>query len=103
LFLVLHMAEMGVLDGEFVQPELFLQRFEFARLWVLDRHPHEAVGPAGIGADVFDGYVGDLFAVLIRDAVDEHLSPPLQLELYQIPRARQATQRLGRHHRVDQR
>ena len=66
-----------VLDGEFVQAELLGHQREFLIAGFEQRHPDEAIGPDDVVRDCFDADVGQLPAVLVRDAVDDHvLSAP---------------------------
>ena len=71
-------AVAGVLDGELVQTEHFLHRFDLGGVGILQRDPDETVRPADVLADLADGDVGDLFPVLVGRAVDEH---PLDIVL----------------------
>ena len=63
-----------VLDGEIVQAELRLHLGELVLRGVLQRHPDEAAGPGDELADVVDRAIGELAAVLVGDAVDQHVA-----------------------------
>ena len=65
-------AVARVLDRELVQVEFLLHRGELARPGILQRDPDEAVGAADVVADVLGWDVGELLAVLVGDAVDQH-------------------------------
>jgi hypothetical protein len=57
-----------------VQAELRLHLDELFLRGVLQRHPGEAAGLDDELADVIDRAVGELGAVLIGDAVDQHVA-----------------------------
>ena len=61
-----------VLDGELVQAELVRHLVQLLARGLEQRDPDEAVRPADVLADVLDRDVGDLAAVLVRDAADQH-------------------------------
>ena len=63
-----------VLHGELVQPELGGHLVELVVRRLEQRHPDEAIGPAHVFADVGSRDIGDLAAVLVRHAGDEHRS-----------------------------
>ena len=67
-------AVAGVLDGEFMQVELFLQVRKFLGLRIFQRHPDETFRAVEISADI-DGrdMVGEPFAILIGEAVNKHV------------------------------
>jgi hypothetical protein len=67
------MAVLRVLDGEFVQAELLRHVREFARAGLLQRDPDEAVGQVPVSIDFVDLDVGELAAVLIGRAIDQHV------------------------------
>jgi hypothetical protein len=62
-----------VLHREFVQVELVLHRVQLLVGGVLQRDPDEAVRPRQVLADLRDRNVGELAAVLVGDAVDQHV------------------------------
>ena len=66
------MTVLRIFDGKLMQAEDLLQRVELARLRVFQGNPDEACRPADIRRYLFDGNVGELMAVLIGCAVDEH-------------------------------
>ena len=66
------MPVAGVFDRQWMQVELALQILEFGRLRVGDGDPDKAVGMPDELTDLRDGDVGDLAAVAVGDAVDEH-------------------------------
>ena len=57
-----------------VQAELRLHLDELFLRGVLQRHPDEAAGPGDELADVVDRAIGELAAVLVSDAVDQHVA-----------------------------
>jgi hypothetical protein len=61
-----------ILDGQFVQVELLLHLAQFVVGRVAQGHPDEAVRLEQPSVDVLDGYVGELAAVLVGHAVDQH-------------------------------
>ena len=61
-----------ILDGQLVQVELAGDLVELALRRLEHRHPDEAVGTMHVLAHVGDGNVGDLPAVFVGDAADEH-------------------------------
>src|SRR5262245_35252632 len=65
----------GVFDGQVVEPKLLLHLAELGLVGVAQGHPHEAVGAAHVVVNLLLGDVGQLLAVLVGDAVDEHWSP----------------------------
>ena len=66
------MALLRVFDRQRVEIELFGHDLELAGLRVLDRHPHEAIGPRQVVADFTDRDVREFLPSLVRDAVDQH-------------------------------
>jgi hypothetical protein len=65
-------AVARVVDGELVQAELLGHFVEFLVRRLEQRDPDEAVGPAHVLADVLGRDVGELAAVLVGDAADQH-------------------------------
>ncbi len=65
-------AHQRVFDSEFVQAELFLHHAELVRTRVLQCDPDEALGPRNVLADVFDRDIGELAAILVGRAIDQH-------------------------------
>ena len=63
---------LRILDRQRVQIELRLHRGELLRRRVQQRDPDEAFRPADVSADLARLDVGQLAAVLIGNAVDEH-------------------------------
>ncbi len=61
-----------ILDGELVEVELARDLVELALRRLEHRHPDEAVGTMHVLAHVGDGNVGDLPAIFVGDAADEH-------------------------------
>jgi len=66
------MTVLRVFHCKLVQPEFTLHNIELFRLWVFERDPDKAVRPAQILMDLPDSDVGQLAAVLIGCAIDEH-------------------------------
>jgi hypothetical protein len=62
----------GVLHRERVEIELLLHLCKFGVVRVFQCNPHEAVRAADVVADIALVDVGELLAVLIGDAVDQH-------------------------------
>jgi len=70
------MAVAGIFHRQFMQIELFLEIREFAGLRVFQRDPEKTFRAAAVGADGRRReLVGEPFAVLISDAIDEHEDP----------------------------
>ncbi len=67
---------MRVLDRQRVQVELRLHRSELLRGRIPERNPDEAFRPADVSADLARLDIGELAAVLVGNAVDEHGSSP---------------------------
>ena len=66
-------AVARILDGQLVQAELAAaSATQLVVGGVAQRHPDEAFGPVHPVADVLDRDVGQLAAVLVGDAVDQH-------------------------------
>ena len=66
------MALMRVLDGEIVQAEFRLHRLQLGGFGIFQRHPDEATGLVDEQMNLIDRNVGQLFAVLISNAIDQH-------------------------------
>ena len=66
-------AVARVLDREFVQAELRAHFLQLGVRGVAQRHPDEAIRSNDIIADIGDRNVGQLFSVLIGDAIDQHV------------------------------
>ena len=66
------MAVARVLHGQRMQVELPLKELELGRIGIGDGDPHKTSGLADDLPDLGDRNVGDLVAVLVGDAVDEH-------------------------------
>jgi hypothetical protein len=66
------MTMLGVFDGELVQTKFLLHYRQLVRFGIFDSNPDETVGTGDVRADLADGDVGELPAVLVRDAVDDH-------------------------------
>ena len=62
-----------ILERKLVQPELLAHQLELLGRRVLQRDPHEAFGLRYVVADGLDLDVGELAAVLICSAVDQHV------------------------------
>jgi hypothetical protein len=69
-------AMMCILDSELVKAELLAHLLELLGLRILQAHPDEAVGPLDVFADVLFRDVGELAALAVSDAVDEHERSP---------------------------
>ena len=69
-------AVARILDRQVVQPEFFLHRIEFTIGRIAQRHPDEAILPFKVIADLLDGKVGKLDAVLVGNAIDQHGGSP---------------------------
>ena len=65
-------AVLRVFNREFMQPELLLHRLKLSRLGIRERDPDETVRAGDIGTDFTYRNVGELAAVLVSHAVDEH-------------------------------
>ena len=65
-------AVPGVFDRQFVQAELFLHFVQFFRRGIDQRHPDEASGTGDVVADIGDRNIGQLGAVFIGNAIDQH-------------------------------
>jgi hypothetical protein len=65
-------AVVGVLDRQRVQAELHLHVVELFVGRIAQRHPHEAPRPGDVFADVVHSNVGELGAVFVGHAVDQH-------------------------------
>ena len=65
-------AVLGVFHREWMQVEFMLHLGQLSGLGVLQRDPDKAVGARDVVADFGDGDVGQLGAVLVGHAVDEH-------------------------------
>ena len=80
---------MRVLDGEIVQAEFRLHRFQLGGFGILQRHPNEATGLVDKQMNLIDRYVGQLLAVLISNAVDQQrtnsLKPHTHAEIQRSP------------------
>ena len=61
-----------VLDGELVEAELERHLVQLLARGLEQRNPDEAVRTADVFADVLNRDVGDLAALLVRDAADQH-------------------------------
>ena len=61
-----------VFDGQVVQAELLLRLLELGLGGVAQRHPDEAPRAREVIADGFDRDVGELGALLVRDAINQH-------------------------------
>jgi hypothetical protein len=66
------MTVASVFHRQLVQPELALHGGKLGIARVGERHPDEAVRARHVGVDLAQLDVGELAALLIRDAVDEH-------------------------------
>ncbi len=67
-------AVVGVLHRQRVQVELVLHLGQLGGVGVPQRHPDEAVRAADVGLDLALGDLGELLAVLVGDAIDQHLA-----------------------------
>jgi len=65
-------AVARVLHRQLVQAELALHLQQVLLGGVAQRHPDKAAGPGQVVVDLALGDVGELAAVLVGDAVDEH-------------------------------
>jgi hypothetical protein len=65
-------AARRVFDRQFVQVEFLLHLAHLVVGGVAQRDPDEAVGLVEVVADVLDRDVGQFFAFLVGDAVDQH-------------------------------
>jgi hypothetical protein len=69
-------ATARIIDRQLVQRKLFAHFVKFRGRRILERNPDETSRPFEILADVLLGDVGELSALLVRDAVDEHGASP---------------------------
>ena len=65
-------AVARVLDGELVQAELLRHLVELLERRLEQRDPDEAIALAHVLADVLSGDVGELAAILVGNAADQH-------------------------------
>ncbi len=66
------MPVLRVLHGKLVQPELMLHLDKLVVSGVAQCNPDETLGLVEVAVDVFPGDIGQLLAILIDDAIDEH-------------------------------
>ena len=66
------MALVRVLDGEIMQAEFHLHRFQLRGFGILQRHPDEATGLVDEQMNLIDRNVGQFLAILIGNAINEH-------------------------------
>ena len=85
-----------ILDRQVVQAELLLHLRELFGRRVLQRHPDEAAGLGQVVADVVDRAIGELGAVLVGHAVDEHgAAPPVRKPAPILEAGRRRTAAIG--------
>ena len=91
-------AALGVCDRQFVQAEFVLHDQQIFRRRIAQRDPHERVKPFEVIADFTDADVGQFFAFLVGDAIDQHGHPiwPEQAPRCQSLLDRRAPSRLAR-------
>ena len=66
------MTAPRVVDGEIVQAELLGHLVQLLPRRVDDRDPDEAVRPLHVFADILDRDIGELAAVFVSNAADQH-------------------------------
>ena len=66
------MAGARIFNGKRVQVELLRHLIELLPGRLEERHPDEAIGTRDVLADVLDGDIGELAAVRVDNAGDEH-------------------------------
>ena len=66
------MAVLRVLDGEVVQTEFLLHRFELPGNRIFNGHPNEAAGLVDEQVNLADRNIIQFFSVPVGDAVDQH-------------------------------
>jgi hypothetical protein len=92
------MTVVGILDRQRMQPEFLAHFFELGNGRIAQGDPDETAGLLQVVADLLDVEVGQLAAILVGDAVDQHGGLPFgiaaSLSLVAVTLA-SATQRRG--------
>ncbi len=65
-------AAQRIFHRQFVQAEFFLHQRDVGSVWVAQRDPDKGVIQLDVVADILDRDIGQLFAFLVGDAIDQH-------------------------------